>query len=87
MTVSRFVKALVAQGWLSRERDPSDGRAWLLLPTDRTLAALPGFIGATNAVMDRLFAGFDDDEFAALAAAVARLRDNVEGAEEPDPGG
>ncbi len=86
VTVSRFVKALMAGGWLERVRDTRDRRAWRLHPTARTMAALPAFIAVTNDVMDRLFAGLTEAQFDALAETVAHLRRNavaVDEAREP----
>lgn len=78
VTVSRFVKALSAEGWVARERDPDDRRAWLLRTTEKARAALPRFIGVSNQLFDEVFDGFTADELAALAGVITRIRANLE---------
>lgn len=75
-TISRFVKALEAAGWVARQRDPDDARAMLIEATDKARAALPRFIAVSNTLLDRAFAGFSRDEIEWLGAAVARVTDN-----------
>lgn len=77
VTVGRFVKALEENGWVARTPDPRDARARLVSPTPKARAALPAFIGVSNAVLDIAFAGFDRAEVEAFAALVRRIRDNL----------
>lgn len=77
VTVGRFVKALESGDWVGRERDPADSRALLLRPTAKARAALPRFIGVTNALLDQAFAGLSQDETAELSRMVAVLQENL----------
>lgn len=78
VTVSRFVKALLNGEWISRTPDPNDGRALQLMPTARAREALPRFIGVSNQLLDRIFAGFDVQEVQQLASSMQRIRLNLE---------
>ncbi len=78
-TVSRFLKALEAAGWVHRTPDPQDARARLVAPTDRAREALPRFIEVSNALLDEVFAGFDHDELSVLRGAIERITENLDG--------
>lgn len=78
-TVSRFLKALEAAGWVAREPDPQDARARLVTLTAQARDALPRFIQVSNTLLDAVFEGFSHDEMQVLAKAVARITDNLEG--------
>jgi DNA-binding MarR family transcriptional regulator len=77
VTVGRFVKALEVGGWVERSPDPNDARARLLSPTPQAYDALPRFIEVSNQVLDGAFVGFTDDEVAAFAGLVRRVRENL----------
>ena len=74
VTVGRFVKALTAGGWVSRQADPSDARAMLVLPTRKAVRALPRFIRVSNSLLDRAFAGFGEAAVQRIAGTTERLR-------------
>lgn len=73
-TMARFVKAMVAGGWLTRTRDPQDQRCWTLHPTAQAREALPRFIAVSNTVMDQLFADLSRKQVVDLAERVSTLR-------------
>ena len=80
-TVTLLVKGLEAQGWLSRERDPADGRAVLVHLTDagrETLGAARAEL--RQALMVHLSA-LSDDQVRALAAASDALVPLIEALE------
>lgn len=78
VTAGRFVKALLAGGWVERRPDPADSRARLLVVTDRTRRHLPAFIRVTNAVLDRAFATVGRDELQRLAELLAEVRQRLD---------
>jgi MarR family transcriptional regulator, organic hydroperoxide resistance regulator len=77
VTVSRFLKALEAAGWVARERDADDSRRVLVRPTSKTRTALARFVRVSNALLDDAFADLGEDEIVKLgghiAAVAARL--------------
>jgi DNA-binding MarR family transcriptional regulator len=86
VTVGRFVRAMEAGGWVARERDPDDSRAWLLVPTARTRERLPSFIRVSNALLDRAFAGVAREDVLALAAFLGEVRQRIEPPKHADTG-
>lgn len=80
-TIGRFVKALQAEGWVSREADPADARAFLIRPTRKARRLLPRFIAVSNAMLDRAFEGFSVNAIRRVASTTRRLRENLEQAE------
>ena len=84
VTVSRFLKALAAAGWVQRERDPNDSRAYLLRPTPKAYDGLRRLVHVFNAVHDEAFAGFSPDEIRRSAAWVERIDRNLDGERSDD---
>jgi len=78
VTVGRFIKALDQEGWVTRERDPSDSRAILVAPSDKAAAALPRFIEVSNRLLDTAFADFSPAQIAQIGVVTARVRANLE---------
>lgn len=76
-TVSRFVKALEANGWVARRRDPNDGRAMLVAATEQAYAALPRFIQVSNQLLDQAFTGLSAEHLEQLGAGVRAVTDNL----------
>ena len=77
VTVARFVKSLEAGAWVERARGPTDGRSWLLRPTQKAFDALPDFISVSNAMMDETYAGFSIEEIELLLSIIERVRANL----------
>jgi DNA-binding MarR family transcriptional regulator len=77
VTVGRFVHALHATGWVSREPDPDDSRAILIAPTTKAYRALPRFIAVSNALLDQAFEGFTAEDIVRVAKTTERLRRNI----------
>lgn len=78
VTVGRFVRRLESDGWIQRERDPTDARAILITPTVRARAALPGFIRVSNALADQVLAGIEGERMHALARMTQEIRANLD---------
>jgi DNA-binding MarR family transcriptional regulator len=76
-TISRFVQSLERNGWVARQRDPNDGRAWLIAPTSQAYAALPRFIQVSNQLLDQAFTGFDLKRLTALVEGVRDISANL----------
>lgn len=79
-TVSRAVAALVSHGLVERRADPADGRASVLVVTDRGRAALAESRDWRAALVARALADWTPEEVDALTAALGRLTTDVEGA-------
>lgn len=77
VTVGRFIRALIGAGWLTRERDPADRRAWLLRPTDKARAQLPQLIAVSNTLLDEVFGVVEPAEFALLADVLGRIQGSL----------
>jgi DNA-binding MarR family transcriptional regulator len=79
-TVSRAVAALVSHGLVERRADPDDGRASVLVTTDRGRSALADSRDRYDALMRRALADWTPEEVDALTTAIGRLTTDVEGA-------
>lgn len=77
-TVSRQVSALVAQGYVSRIPDPSDGRAHVLTLTDEGRALLTEIRERRNSWLGQVTAGWSDGDLATFDALLRRFADDVE---------
>jgi DNA-binding MarR family transcriptional regulator len=72
-TVTLLIKRMEERGWVTRERDPDDGRAVVVSLTGGGAAAIEGVRARyRSALRDRL-ATMTDAEIAALTAATAAL--------------
>ncbi len=81
-TVGRLVHSLEAQGWVTREASPDDGRAILIRPTRKARRMLPRFIEVSNTMLDTAFADVTDAAVRRIARTTCRLRENLERAGE-----
>ena len=79
-TVSRAVATLVAGGLVERRADPDDGRASVLVVTERGRAALADARDWYDRLLGRALADWSPTEVEALATALGRLTTDVEGA-------
>jgi DNA-binding MarR family transcriptional regulator len=82
VTVGRFVKALEEGGWVERDRDPDDSRAYRISPTRKARDALPRFIAVSNRVLDTAFAGMSAEAVTRACQCIAAMRANF----DPDGG-
>lgn len=72
-TMSRQLKALEALGLVARERDPDDGRAWLIRLTAEGATRLRTVRDARRARYVRTLAGWERTEVAELARLLHQL--------------
>ena len=71
--MSRTINSLVDTGLIDRERDPADGRAWLLTLTDQGRASLADTSRRAVAVMSDSLSNFDDADIALSAQLIVTL--------------
>jgi DNA-binding MarR family transcriptional regulator len=76
-TVSRQVAQLVKAGLVSRQSDPEDGRASLLVATERGQAVYAEKQVHRNRLFAHLLAGWTEDEVVTLTGLLTRLNDDV----------
>ena len=76
-TVSRHVAALVEQGLVRRVADESDGRASRLVVTEEGHAALEALRHERESHLERVTAGWDEADLAALTTLFGRLLDDI----------
>ncbi|ONI84733.1 MarR family transcriptional regulator [Saccharothrix sp. ALI-22-I] len=79
-TVSRAVAALVANGLVERRADPDDGRASILVVTERGRAELADARDWYDRLLRTALADWNPTEVEALTSALGRLTTDVEGA-------
>ena len=77
VTMGRFVHALEASGWVKRDRDPNDARAWLVSPTPQAYGTLGSLITVSNRMKDEAFRNFEPGEIEAFHAQTRRVVDNL----------
>lgn len=71
--LTTLASRLQQQGLIARQRDPADGRAWLLSVTEQGRAALAGAekaFGPVNTALDEALCAFDTGRFAAALEAI-----------------
>ncbi|WP_158845764.1 MarR family winged helix-turn-helix transcriptional regulator [Saccharothrix deserti] len=79
-TVSRAVAALVANGLVERRAGPEDGRAGILVVTERGRAELADARDWSDRLLRRALADWSPAEVEAPTSALGRLTTDVEGA-------
>ena len=79
-TVSRQVAALVKDGLLERRADPQDGRAALLVVTDRAREVLAGHDRIRLEQYVDMLTDWSDDDLARFAELLRRFTDDYENA-------
>ena len=62
VTVGRLVRALAERGWVTRDPDPADRRAWRVAPTRRTYDEFPRFLQIVNDLSEGAWAGVTEEE-------------------------
>ena len=77
-TVSRQVSALVAQGYVLRVPDPSDGRAHMLTLTDGGCDLLTRIRQRRNEWLGEVMTGWTEDDIATFDSLLRRFAEDVE---------
>lgn len=70
--VSRQVQLLVDLGLATKERDPSDGRAWVVSPTDEAHRRIEVVATSRRARLGRLLEDWSDEELGGFVATLGR---------------
>ncbi|WNV91971.1 MarR family transcriptional regulator [Umezawaea sp. Da 62-37] len=76
-TLSRIVAALVEAGYVRREPDPQDGRAWLATPTPEGEEMVSGVRSARMQELRRRMDLLSPEHQSALIAALAALEEII----------
>ncbi|QUF08028.1 MarR family transcriptional regulator [Actinosynnema pretiosum subsp. pretiosum] len=77
-TLSRIVATLVEAGYVRREPDPQDGRAWLASPTDEGVAMVSGVRSARVQELRARLESLSPEHRDALVGALGALEALVE---------
>ncbi len=83
ITACRMVDRLEEAGLLERQRDPADRRAWRLALTAKAEPLLAQLRGLADDMSAEAFAGFSVGDEARMRDALALIRDNLDGRDEP----
>lgn len=86
-TVSRQIDVLVSAGLVERQRDPEDGRAYLLYPTVRGRWHLSAARNRRLEFLSRALAGWQAHEREAFARALARFTADLQATSPAPPEG
>lgn len=73
--VSREIRQLEAEGYVSRVADPDDGRAVIVATTELGRETYLRFRSTTDAIIAETFSDWTDDELVELAQVLERLED------------
>lgn len=76
--VSRQIQLLVDLGLATKERDPDDGRAWLVSPTEAARQRTKAMVRARRARLADLLEDWSDDELASFVATLGRYNATLE---------
>ena len=81
ITTGRMIDRLQKAGFVDRQTDPSDRRAWLLYVTPAGMDLLGRLHTTVDAVMEEVLAGFSQAELDGFLPLLGRLRDNLSNSE------
>lgn len=76
--VSRHVQALVEFGLATKERDPEDGRAWVVTLTDEGRRRMTELATERRERLGRLLGDWSDEELASFVATLGRYNASLE---------
>jgi MarR family transcriptional regulator, lower aerobic nicotinate degradation pathway regulator len=75
--ISRMIRRLEAKGWLEREQNPEDARAFLVRATNQGEKVRPSVTQTLYAHFDHLDLGLDKDEQEKLVAMLKVIRQHL----------
>lgn len=84
-TVSRHLRNLERDGFIDRSRDPDDGRAHRVAPTEQGHEALHAVLSARGQVVDDALSHWSPSERQTLAELLRRLADDLNSASASEP--
>jgi len=76
--VSRHVQALVELGLATKERDPDDGRAWVVSLTDEGRRRMTELATERRERLGRLLRDWSDEELASFVATLGRYNASLD---------
>jgi DNA-binding MarR family transcriptional regulator len=76
--VSRHVQALVEFGLATKERDPDDGRAWVVSLTDEGRRRMSELATERRERLGRLLGDWSDEELASFVATLGRYNASLD---------
>jgi DNA-binding MarR family transcriptional regulator len=79
VTIGRLVRTLLERGWVTRDPDPSDGRAYRVAPTQRTYDEFPRFLEIVNSLAEEGWRGIGEDELDVTLETERRVWRNLSG--------
>lgn len=77
-TMTGLIRRLERDGWVRQSPHPTDGRARIVTPSDRTLHAMPDIAGASDAVSTDALLEFSESERELLLELLTRMGDALE---------
>lgn len=77
-TTTKAVQKLIEAGYVRKEHNEADRRAWRLLPTEQALHVYTRVIAQENRFISQCFQEFTPMEKRAVSKLVAHMRDNIE---------
>ena len=77
MTVARMIDRMEAAGWVRRQADPSDRRAFRVSVTDKADDRLDAALALGDDLTARMTQGFSEEEVATLLSMLKRARNNL----------
>ncbi len=82
MTVARMVDRMEASGWVKRQPDPADRRAFRVVVTEKADDRLDAALAMGDRLTAKMVEGFSSDEVALLLSMLQRARANLAAASE-----
>lgn len=76
-TTVRLVDRLVRDGWVVREADPADGRAKLLVPTQKAKELWQDIKDIADETLEKAYQGIAPAEIEQVKLVLARVRQNL----------
>lgn len=76
--VSRHVQTLVKFGLAAKERDPQDGRAWVVSPTDEARARMAELTTERREQLGRRLGDWSDNELSDFVATLGRYNTSLD---------
>lgn len=76
--VSRHVQTLVDFGLATKERDPQDGRAWVVAPSDEGRARMADLTTERREALGRRLGDWSDDELTDFVATLGRYNTSLD---------
>ena len=76
--VAKAIAKLIAAGYITREQNPKDKRAFNLVPTEKAQEVYPMLVGQGDQCMERLTAGLTPEEKEELGVLLEKMVENTQ---------